>query len=280
MDSSRPAYRPEDDGTLSLVLEFFLKKTGFHEQAAITLRQALDEVIDGMRTGRWSIDALEKTEKTYIGTKVEILFKFDFDLPDGQKLDTRIEGEEVDIKCTVLRDWMIPSEAVGELCLLVRIDDLRSKFWIGLVRADPSLLRTGKNRDEKTSISSEGKKNIHWIIEGGQLPSNLLADLEPEIRETIFSHRGGQARINELFRLVQNRIIPRVAIETVARQKDPMKRVRDARIALSREGILILGHQGNDPDLARKLGLPIPQKGQMISTTDPSIHPEPLDPTI
>lgn len=72
--------------------------------------------------------------------------------------------------------------------------------------------------------------------------------------------------MNELFRRVQHRIIPRVAIETVARQKDPMKRVRDARKALLSEGIHILGHQGNDPEQARSLGLPVPQKGEMIST--------------
>jgi hypothetical protein len=269
MQKTIATYSPENDGPLSLVMDYFLRNSGFHQQAAATLRQALDEVIDGMRTGRWSVDSLEKTEKTYIGTKVEILFKFDFELPDGKRLDTRIEGQEVDIKCTVLRDWMIHSEAVGELCLLVKIDDRRSKFQIGLIRADPSLLRSGKNRDGKTSVSALGKKSIHWIVEDGVLPSNLLAELDSETRELIFSHRGGQARITELFRQVQNRIIPRVAIETVARQKDPMKRVRDARIALEREGIVILGHQGDDPATAKSLGLPVPRKGEMLSTTLP-----------
>lgn len=80
-------------------------------------------------------------------------------------------------------------------------------------------------------------------MEAGQLPVNFLADLDPQVREKIFSHRhSGQARINELFRLVQGRIIPRVAIETVAQQKDSMKRARDARAALKSEGILVLGH--------------------------------------
>ena len=35
------------------------------------------------------------------------------------------------------------------------------------------------------------------------------------------SHRSGQKRINELFRLVQRRIMTRNALETVARQLDP-----------------------------------------------------------
>lgn len=254
------------DPELAKVVEFFLQINGFEMQAAETLRRALDEVIDGIRTGRWSVDSLEKTEKTYIGTKVEILFKFDFELAKGTKLDLLIEDVEVDIKCTVLKDWMIPKEAVGELCLLVRVDDLRSKFWIGVVRAAQSALRIGENRDRKSSLSAEGKKSILWLVEAGNLPVNFLASIDPEIRQKIFSHRkSGQARINELFRLVQGRIIPRIAIETVAQQKDSMKRARDARGPLKREGILVLGHQGEEPLIAAKRGFPVPKKGEMIS---------------
>ncbi len=254
-----------EDSALHQVIQFFLRKTGFEARAAETLRQALDEVIDGIRTGRWSVDSLEKTEKTYIGTKVEILFKFDFELEDGEKLDTRIEGHEVDIKCTVLRDWMIPNEALDQLCLLVRIDDSKSRFWIGIVRASRTVLRVSRNCDKKSSLSAEGKKSIQWMVEGGSLPSNLIADLESGIRERILSHPSGQMRINELFRSVQGRIVPRVAVEIVAKQQDPMKRVRDARKALAKEGILILGHQGKDPEVARGLGLPVPCKGEFIS---------------
>ena len=254
------------DPELAQVVEFFLQINGFELQAAETLRRALDEVIDGMRTGRWSVDALEKTEKTYIGTKVEILFKFDFELSTGNRLDMRIEDTEVDIKCTVLKDWMIPKEAVNELCLLVRIDDHRSKFWIGVIRAAPSVLRLSENRDKKSSLSAIGKKSIHWLIEAGQLPVNFLASIAPAVREKIFSHRkSGQARVNELFRLVQGRIIPRVAIETVAQQKDSMKRARDARKPLKGEGILVLGHQGEEPMIAARRGYPVPKKGEMIS---------------
>ncbi|MCX6866054.1 MAG: NaeI family type II restriction endonuclease [Verrucomicrobia bacterium] len=257
------------DPELTKVVEFFLQINGFEAQAAETLRRALDEVIDGMRTGRWSVNSLEKTEKTYIGTKVEILFKFDFELSKGNKLDIRVEDTEVDIKCTVLKDWMIPKEAVGELCLLVRIDDQRSKFWIGVIRAETSHLRSGENRDKKSSLSAEGKKSICWLIEAGDLPGNFIGSLAPEIRERIFSHKNGQARVKELFRLVQNRIIPRVAIETIAHQKDPMARARHSRKPLLAEGIIVLGHQENDPKIATRLGLPVPRKGEMISTLAP-----------
>ncbi|MEZ5299298.1 MAG: NaeI family type II restriction endonuclease [Verrucomicrobiales bacterium] len=255
------------DPGLGAVVEFFLQRNGFAQQAAATLRQALDEVIDGMRTGRWSVDELEKTEKTYLGTKVEILFKFDFELPDGETLDARIEGVEVDIKCTVLRNWMIPKEAVGEVCLLVRIDDQRSKFWIGVIRALPAILTVGENRDKKVSISAEGKKAIRWLVEAADLPTNLLSELPPELLGEIMGLKTGQARINELFRRVQGRIIPRVAIETVARQKDPMKRVRDARKQLEAEGILILGHEAEDREIARARRFPMPKKGEFLAVS-------------
>lgn len=253
------------DTELGQVVDFFLRRNGFAEQAALTLRRALDEVIDGIRTGRWSVDALEKTEKTYIGTKVEILFKFDFEIPDGATLDTRIQGAEVDIKCTVLNNWMIPREAIDQLCLLVQIDEARSRFSIGVIRATDAMLTPATNRDGKRSISSVGKSAIRWIVEGGALPVNFLATLPADVRRRIFSHSSGQERVDELFRLVQGRIIPRVAIETVARQKDPMKRMRDARPRLLREGILVLGHQGTEPALARSRGYPVPKKGEALS---------------
>ena len=254
-----------DDTELSQVVDFFLRRNGFEDQAALTLRRAIDEVVDGMRTGRWSIDSLEKTEKTYIGTKVEILFKFDFEIPDGHTLDTRIQGAEVDIKCTVLGNWMIPREAVGQLCLLVRIDEHRSRFSIGVIRATETVLTRSRNRDGKRAINRAGKRSIHWLVENGALPVNLLATLPDDVRLRIFSHASGQERMDELFRLVQGRIIPRVAIETVARQKDPMKRMRDARQRLRAEGILVLGHQDDDPATARRYGLPVPKKGEAIS---------------
>ena len=37
------------------------------------IRQSIDEVLDGPRTGRWGFEQLEKTEKTYVGTKLEIV---------------------------------------------------------------------------------------------------------------------------------------------------------------------------------------------------------------
>jgi hypothetical protein len=47
-----------------------------------------------------------------------------------------------------------------------------------------------------------------------------------------------------------------------------MKRARGnggSRTALQSEGILVLGHQDNDPLVAAALGLPVPRKGEFVS---------------
>src|SRR5690606_36087339 len=84
----------------------------------ILIRAAIDEVIDAPRTGRVHASELEKTEKTYIGTKVEILVRNYFRLPKGI-LDLRIAGYDVDVKNTLGSTWMIPREATGKPCILV-----------------------------------------------------------------------------------------------------------------------------------------------------------------
>lgn len=87
------------------VAEFFLafseSNADLESVCGNLLRAALDEVIDMPRTGRFSLDQLEKTEKTYIGTKVEIIFRDIFKLQKGNKLDLLIDGLEVDVKNTI-----------------------------------------------------------------------------------------------------------------------------------------------------------------------------------
>lgn len=50
---------------------------------AVAIRQALDPVYDGQRAGRWEYSQLMKTEKTHIGTLVEMWFQREFGFEDG-----------------------------------------------------------------------------------------------------------------------------------------------------------------------------------------------------
>jgi hypothetical protein len=116
-----------------------------------------------------------------------------------------------------------------------------------------------------------------------------LLHLPDEDREAILGARStrgnqhGQARVNELFRRVQGRIIRRAVLETVAQQDDPMKRVRGnggARDRLRAEGIVILGHQDRDPTVAAALALPVPRKGEFVAARLTQAHAMEGRPTV
>lgn len=220
------------------------------------LRSSLDEVIDMPRTQRFSLDELEKTEKTYIGTKVEIVFRDTFLLKKGNKLDLLVEGIEVDVKHTIGRNWTIPSEAMDEVCILLQTNDNKSSFCIGLIVCRDRVLNLGRNRDGKRTISKTGKNEILWLVKNGKLPKNFFLHMDEELRGRILSPRGGAVRLANLFRNFQNEIISRRMVECVARQKDYMKRIRNnggARDILAPEGLMILW--GGKPDDKIKLEL-------------------------
>lgn len=222
------------------VYAFLLSKPALVETIGKALRQSFDEVIDGPRTGRYKIEQLEKTEKTYIGTKVEIVLRKELELERGEILDNFICGHEVDTKFSISGNWMIPREAFGHICLLVSANDNNSTFNVGLLCMTPEVLTSGSNQDGKKSVSAYGKARILWVIEKATMPANLLLNLDDDIRQRIMSQSSGVQRMKELFRNVTGEIIPRTAIEQVAQQKDPLRRARQMKGSLEGEGIEVL----------------------------------------
>jgi hypothetical protein len=210
---------------------------------ARAIRQAIDEVIDGSRTGRYRYEELEKQEKSYIGTRIEIVVRTRFELEREGKLDTVIAGHPVDFKWSAKGGWMIPREAVGELCLLLEGDEYGGTFSVGLVRCDEELLRKGRNQDVKGQLSAAGRKRVRWLVEAGRLPVSFLATLDEETREAVLAQPPGQARVREFFKRVTRRPVPREVIPTLAIQEDPMRRVRRDRSGASLDGMKVLsGH--------------------------------------
>jgi hypothetical protein len=236
-----------DNVSLKNVYEYFVNFPNEDEVLEIIigdiLRGALDEVIDMPRTQRFSIKDLEKTEKTYIGTKVEILFRDRFALSKGKKLDLLVNEQEVDVKNTIGANWTIPSEAVDEICILLQTTDIKSSFCAGLLICRERVLNKGINRDGKRTISKEGKDEILWLIKDGKLPKNFFLHMAVELRNEILMPKSGKVRLANLFRHFQGEIITRRLVECVARQKDYMKRIRGnggARDILAPEGLKIL----------------------------------------
>ena len=277
---------PELDAVEAALYE--LDPTGDH--FAEVLRETFDQLYDGQHTGRWNFDQLYKTEKTHMGTLVEINLHRKFDFEDGIDMDYRIAGVDVDCKYSMTAfGWMLPPEALGHIALLITANEETCSWRAGLIRVTPEVVRDSKNRDGKTGLSLIGREKIRWMWQGNQrLPANLFYQLEEPTRNAVFKaqssrgNRHGQARLNELFRQVQGRIIRRSEVATVAQQDDFMKRARDSggsRDKLRPEGILVLGHQDNDPAVAAALGLPVPQKGELVAARVIKARADRSDPT-
>lgn len=235
------------------------------------IRETVDQLLDGQRTGRWDYRELRKTEKTHMGTLIEINLHREFEFDDGEKMDYRIAGIDVDCKfSSSVGGWQIPREALGHVCLLLWADDDLCIWSAGLLRVTEGVLRARGNRDRKRGVSSEGQASIRWLWKQSSLPENLLLHLDDATRSQILALRGprnGQRRTDLLFRLVQSRLVSRTAVLTVGQQDDAPKRVRDSRKNLRSEGIIILGHQGDHPRIASALELPVPAKGEWVSAT-------------
>lgn len=270
----RPPLRGDDPDLDAVEDELYqLDPTG--DRVAAVIRDTLDQLYDGQHTGRWDFSQLHKTEKTHMGTLIEINLHREFGFADGDATDYRIGGTEVDCKYSMSGTWTLPPEVIGHLALLATAIDGNDTWRAGIMRVDLRWLNLGRNRDAKGTLSQAGRARIRWLWPAhGRLPQNIFLHMDPEIRERIFSARAkrgtqhGQARTNELFRSVQRRIIRRAELATVAQQDDFMKRARGnggARTMLRSEGILVLGHQENDPLVAAALGLPVPHKGEFVS---------------
>lgn len=230
----------------------------FEEKLRGFFRSAIDEVIDTARTGRFFFEELEKTEKTYLGTKFENILRDWLQVPRGIHLDLLIGGREVDVKSTTVGfGWMIPPEAFEQLCILLQVDERSATCAFGIVRARKEYLRPGNNRDQKTSFSAAARSNIWWVAADFNYTRNFWQLVSRDDRAGIMALSGGTQRVASLFEKYQSIAISRVQIIAVAAQDDPMRRVRrngGARDVLAPKGIAIL-YSENDRVLMKQLGL-------------------------
>ena len=134
------------------------------DRVAAVLRDTLDQIYDGQHTGRWHYDQLNKTEKTHVGTLVEINLHRRFGFADGTVTDYRIAGVDVDCKYSMTYGgWELPPEAIGQICLLITADDQRSSWPAGLLRVAEPLLRGGSNRDAKRQLRASSHQRIRAL---------------------------------------------------------------------------------------------------------------------
>lgn len=264
-----------DHNLLKAIADEISVRVGGHaalaEKFSAMLRQCIDDVIMTPKTGRRSYDELEKTEKTYIGTRVEIELRNMMNVPKG-KLDTVILGHDVDIKFTSASDWMIPGEAIDNPCILVAADEERALCYLGLVVARPEYLRGSTNQDKKGSLKASEFRNILWLLINQPYKPNFWRTVPTDVIDRIFAGKSGNARAKTLFRELQNRPIDREVIEAVGQQKDFMRRIRadkqskrkGTRDHLAEEGILLLSGDYDAP-LIEALRLPFCSGSEFVS---------------
>jgi restriction endonuclease NaeI len=270
------AQEPVDESDPELdVVEARLRELSGPDPAArfgIAIRRSIDEVLDGPRTGRWDFAQLEKTEKTYVGTKLEIIVRAALALERGSVLDLDIAGVPVDIKWAMDSGWQIPLEAVDRICLCIGGMKKLSMFQVSVVRCRAEYLNEGKNRDRKKTLSSTGRVAMRFLVPPAPLPLNFLSTIDPAIRAEIMAGETIQERVARLFRLLPRTPIPRDAIATVARTTgDPMRRVRsDAWAGDPLDGMRVLSAQYGNA-LIDVLGYPLLEKNQFMSVPEAEI---------
>lgn len=266
-----------DPGVAAVVAELSRLDPGGSRMAKV-FRSTFDQLYDGQRTGRYSVEQLFKTEKTHFGTLIEINLQRELKFADGDVLDFKIAGLEVDCKYSHTGAWMLPMESFEQLILVTQADDQRSVWSAGVVRVTEENRRTSENRDKKTGLNAHGRSQITWLFKDAPMQPNALLQLPPTVVAEIMSGRSGQARLNELFRQATNRRLSRNIIATVAQQDDYMKRVREnggSRSALRPEGYLILGGDYFiQRDIAAALGAVVPEPGELVSVLVVPAPPE------
>ena len=266
LDSSHPDYT-----TLAPIVAGLLEHGGgfteFEKRVPALLRQTFDEVIDAPRTNRFTLAEIEKTEKTYLGTKVEILIRNYLNLPHGKILDMLVDGIEVDIKMTTARDWMIPRESIDRPALLCKANEKTSLCDVGVILCRREYLRNSRNQDSKGQIAAANYINIWWILKEHPYPENFWERLSMEDRLEIVNAGSGTRRLAALFQKIQCRPISRIQVQALAQQHDYMKRIRrngGARDILAPQGIALLWGS-RDRAIIDALGLGIVSTEEFIS---------------
>ena len=95
------------DAELNLVRRELEELDPDGDRFAAVLRDTLDQLLDGRRRGRFDYRDLYKTEKTYMGTLVEINLQRAFDFEDGDGRPSRWNT----LRALRVLDWFAPPAA-------------------------------------------------------------------------------------------------------------------------------------------------------------------------
>ena len=177
-EPDRPGPENPDSLLVKQLEKAILKRAGgiekFRKKVPLLLRKAIDEVIDSPRTKRFTLDETKINERIYLGTKIRVQLRNRLQLGRLKMLGRSFGETEVGIQSTINQAWSLPSEAIGNLCLLVKSDEKRAICSVGaMVIRDEVLNAAGKSSGRRV-ISKKGIASIHWMLINEPLPVTSL----------------------------------------------------------------------------------------------------------
>ena len=208
------------------------------------ISDAVDYVVDPLRTARTKVSELDNVEKTFIGLKVEHFLRDFIGVPKGLR-DLQLADMDVDVKNTVRKNWMIPPETFrnSEPCILVMVATEERECSLGIIIAREEYLNK-PNRDGKRSVKSSSFENIYWIFRNRPLPESRFEGFDMRRFRELRGMHGGSKRVAQFFRENPGKVVHRSVLQGLLYdQKDYMKRVRGnggARDLLLKEQAVIL----------------------------------------
>lgn len=238
-------------------------------QVPLLIQDAIDFVVDPVRTARTTIADLDNVEKTFIGLKIEHFFRDFIDVPKGLR-DLEIDGIDVDVKNTVGKSWTIPPETYlnSEPVVLVMVADAERHCSLGIFVARPEYMRAAANRDAKLGIRASAHENIWWLVERANLPDSRWVEIDMARFRQLRNLKGGNNRAAQFFRENIGKVIHRSILQALLfDQLDYMKRIRGnggAKDTLAKEGIAILSGQFRAA-LIEHFGLPSISRNEFLS---------------
>ncbi len=238
------------------------------------VRDAVDFVLDPVRTARTRVTELDNVEKTFIGLKLEHFVRDMLDVPKGLR-DLVIGGIDVDIKNTIQNNWSIPQETYrnSEPCLLMAINDHNFTCSLGLIVAKLEYLHGGLgNRDTKRGVSTFGFQHILWLVADSPFPPSRFSGIDMDRFRELRKTFQGNDRVAQFWRDNLGRVVHRDVMQTLLfDQYDYMKRLRangGAPDTLRHEGIAILiGTYLPQRQLAADLGFPNLKGNEIVGVT-------------
>jgi hypothetical protein len=232
----------------------------------LSIREAIDDVIDGRRTRRFQYSDLSSGEKSFCGVRIESALVRNLQLAPGSNLDVSIERIDVDVKASSRDNWMIGPRQLGGILLLIGFSEPKRVYSVGLVRAHREFMNPSNTRDAKRSLASEARKHIRWITRHAELPVSVLSTFPEEAYDRIFTPTARAERVKRFLEYVEPYVpFPRRVIETVVGGTDPLRGTRaDRRGKIGAThplgDIRVLSYQSNG--VLTALGLPKLVRGE------------------